>query len=611
MPPHHLFRNRTVYATILASLQLLSPFVVNSQEPDPLRLGREVEPVTYAMDLELDPARDTYTGVARIELQFHVATNAFRFHARDLSSLTARLDGSELKLTHGDGNIVTATAPRPVPKGRHLLELKFENDYNRDGTGLYKVEKGEKSYLFTQMEATFARSSFPCWDEPGCKIPWRFTVTAPANVEVVGNMPIAERTIEGDRQTVSFGRTPPMPAYLVAFAVGPFDSMPIPGQSVPGRIYTTSGQTNLAEAAAKETQALLSALEEYFGIPYPYPKLDHIAVPEFLFGAMENVGAITYSDALLLTDPANTSYDTHRFIVMIVAHEMAHMWFGNLVTMQWWDDLWLNESFATWVSLKVGRQVRPDLGFDVMAHDFVSEAKRTDTQPSVKAIRRHFRGDDNIMEAVDALTYSKGQAILSMIEGWIGEEKFRQALARYFQKHRWGNAQADDLWAAFAATGDTALVEALRRFIEQPGLPALTFTPLEGNRLRISQKRYRTVTGGNATDQTWHVPVVIRFGNGDREQTARFFLTEKEQVFDAPGLDNAAWIYPNSGESGYYNWTLPAEHSARLAQHAASALSLTERLGLLEATALSVESGDTSAADALRVALSFLQDPEP
>ena len=271
MPPHHLFRNRTVYATILASLQLLSPFVVNSQEPDPLRLGREVEPVTYAMDLELDPARDTYTGVARIELQFHVATNAFRFHARDLSSLTARLDGSELKLTHGDGNIVTATAPRPVPKGRHLLELKFENDYNRDGTGLYKVEKGEKSYLFTQMEATFARSSFPCWDEPGCKIPWRFTVTAPANVEVVGNMPIAERTIEGDRQTVSFGRTPPMPAYLVAFAVGPFDSMPIPGQSVPGRIYTTSGQTNLAEAAAKETQALLSALEEYFGIPYPYP----------------------------------------------------------------------------------------------------------------------------------------------------------------------------------------------------------------------------------------------------------------------------------------------------------------------------------------------------
>ncbi len=206
-----------------------------------------------------------------------------------------------------------------------------------------------------------------------------------------------------------------------------------------------------------------------------------------------------------------------------------------------------------------------------------------------------------------------------MIEGWIGEEKFQQALTQYFHKHRWGNAEADDLWAAFAQTGDPALVETLRRFIEQPGLPALSFTPVKGNRLKISQKRYRTVTGGKAADQTWHVPVVIRFGSGGStgsggsgggEQKGRFLLTGTEQVFDVPGLDDAAWIYPNSGESSYYNWTMPGEHSARLAQHAGAALSLTERLGFLQATALSVESGETSAADALRVAQAFLTDPE-
>jgi len=599
-------------APFLAKLLLL-PLSAYAQAsaPDPLRLDPRIEPITQTLELQLDPAADSYIGVARIELQFHTSVKEFRFHAKDLALGRATLDGKELSLKPGEASLISATASDLVAAGKHTVEIAFSNEFNRDGTGLYKAVTGGKPYLFTQMEPVDARQAFPCWDEPSFKIPWRLTVTIPSDMEAVGNMPIAQTTLVGSNKVVEFGRTPPLPSYLVALAVGSFDFLPVPGQSVPGRIVTVQGQAALARLAAKEAPALLAELETYFGLPYPYAKLDHLAVPEFAFGAMENAGVITYKDSLLLLDPANVSYQQRRTLLEIIAHEMAHMWFGDLVTMQWWDDLWLNESFATWISFKIAGKVHPGLRFDLLSYQNIAAARAADTQPSVKQIRRLFRGGDNLVEAFDALSYSKGQAILRMVEGWVGEEKFRVALRRYFVRHSWGNARAEDLWSAFAEAGDESLREMLRQYIEQPGLPELAFARLPGDRCEVGQRRYRTLIGQSVAEQSWQVPIVLRYGGKTGVRTVRFLLTKEKDEFSAPGLDQADWIYPNAGESGYFTWSLPPELTTALTNRTTVPLSTTERLGVINAAILAVLSGSLPADRCLLLVLSFADDPEP
>ncbi|MEO8427508.1 MAG: M1 family metallopeptidase, partial [Verrucomicrobiota bacterium] len=424
---------------------------------DPLRLDPRIKPITQSLDLQLDPEANTYTGTTRIELQFNTATNRFRFHAQGIQLGNATLDGQTLALTAQKAGLVSAAAAQVIGPGYHLLEIAFTNDFSRDGTGLYKVETEGKAYLFTQMEPTDARTAFPCWDEPGFKIPWRLTLTVPKNLEAVANIPVAGTFFLGEHKRLEYGRTPPMPSYLVAMAVGPFEAIPIPGQAVPGRILTVAGKTALGKMAAQEAPALLAALERYFGLPHPFPKLDHIAVPEFNFGAMENVGLITYKDGLLLLDSGDTSLSSRQGLITVLTHEMAHMWFGNLVTMQWWDDLWLNEAFASWMAAKIAGQVHPELRFELQSYYTVRGARGNDVQPSVKPVRRPFKGGDNLQEAFDTLSYGKGQAILGMIEGWIGATNFQAGLKRYFVQNSWGNARASDLWAVFAEAGDEAL----------------------------------------------------------------------------------------------------------------------------------------------------------
>lgn len=577
---------------------------------DPLRLDLAVKPVTQALELQLDPAQDNYTGLARVELLFEVATNAFRFHAKDIDLQRATIDGKVLALKAGEAGLVTATATEPLEPGLHRFEIAFANDYNRDAAGLYKTVAGGRPYLFTQMEPVDARRSFPCWDEPSFKIPWRITVVVPSELEAVGNMPIASSVSKGASKVVEFGRTPPMPSYLIALAIGPLDWIDIPGQAVPGRVYTAKGQSGLAYAAAKDAPPILAELERYFGLPYPYPKLDHIGVPDFMAGAMENVGAITYRDSILLFEEAKGSFLQRQRLSGIVAHEMAHMWFGDLVTMAWWDDLWLNESFATWMSYKAAGRVHPEQRFEFRGFDTALAARKADAKPSVKAIRRPFTAGDNLEEAFDVLSYNKGQGILRMIEGWLGEEKFRQALRAYFVRHAWGNARAEDLWAAFSEGGDPTLGETLRGFIEQPGIPHLSFKLLPGHRLEVRQQRYKTLSGAAATSHRWRVPIVVRHGGIGGEGTARLLLTNDSTVIELPE-GQADWIYPNAGESGYYAWSLPSDLNAALAGPVRKRLGPIERLGAMAAADFSMQTGEIDPGGYLQTLLGFASDPEP
>ncbi len=555
--------------------------------PDPWRLTREVQPLAQAVELTLDPAKDDYTGRVRIDLVAAAPFRSFRLHALGPVIATATLTdpaGSVTPLTahvtRADLGIVELTAPTELPAGQYLLKADFTARYTRDGLGLYKTVSRGDPYLFTQFEDSHARKAFPCWDEPAFKINWQLTLTVPENLEAVANAPVARESRAGGLKTLHFGRTPPMSSYLVAIAVGPLEYVPVPDQGVPGHIITPRGQSALAAEAVRLAPPILARLEEYFGIPYPYAKLDQIAVPEYVYGAMENAGLITYTDRLLLMDPARPSFSARRRLANVMAHEIAHMWFGDLVTMEWWDDLWLNESFADWICAKVVDQQYPEFRIGIQQSKEIKGAMRSDALPSITAIRRPVTAETDLAQLADELTYSKGKGILTMVENWIGPAQFRAAMQAYFRQHSWGNTRADDLWAAFSSVSGNDITALLAAYIEKPGIPLVTFAFAPDGRLRLSQRQF-TNLGDPAAPGQWQVPVVLNWSKQGRLHRERLLLTEESQTFDVPGLAEADWIYPNAGEAGYYRWSLPAELNVRLARHAAE-LPALERVGLLD-----------------------------
>ncbi len=302
------------------------------------RLGDAAAPTAQAISLTLDPAKSDYRGAIRVDLDVRRATSEVRFHARGQELLEIALTDAAGKVhptTLGrQDDMAVLTAPEPLAPGRYRLALSFTQKYNERAVALYKADFQGTPYLFTQLEATEAREAFPCWDEPAFKIPWTLTLTVPAGQTAISNMPVASESENDGSRTVTFAASPPMPSYLVAIAVGPFELVPVPGTSMPTRIVTAKGQSALAAVAARETPAIVAALESYFGRPYPYSKLDLIAVPEFAYGAMENAGAITFADRILLADAARVDPAQLRALVNVTAHELAHMWFGDLVTMR-------------------------------------------------------------------------------------------------------------------------------------------------------------------------------------------------------------------------------------------------------------------------------------
>src|SRR6185369_11329192 len=329
----------------------------------------------------------------------------------------------------------TFRGAKPLPPGAYTLDIAFSGPFDTKATGLYHLKARDDWYAFTQFEANDARQAFPCWDEPEFKIPWSLKIEAPAGLVVLGNTPVEKKTEASGRQTVTFQRTPPMPSYLVAFAVGPFEFVDIPGTSVPARVVTPKGQTALAGEAVKMTGPLLTALEAYFKRPYPFPKLDLIAVPEYNYGAMENPGLITFNDRGILLEPNATTDEQRARLAGTITHELAHMWFGDLVTMTWWDDLWLNESFAEWMGNKITDQVYPQYRLPIQEVQDTRRAYGKDDHASTHAMRQRVDETVNLDQMADALAYQKGQAVLGMVETWTGPEVFRQGVIDYLKAH--------------------------------------------------------------------------------------------------------------------------------------------------------------------------------
>jgi alanyl aminopeptidase len=575
------------------------------------RLGATVVPVRQDVELRLDPDRARYEGRVRIELDVREESPSFTLHSEGLELLAVTLGAGETGRPAAweavSDDLVRILPPAPLSPGRALLTIDFRADFDTTAVGLYRVETGGEAYAYTQFEADDAREAFPCFDEPGFKIPWKLTLSTPAGDTAIANTPVeSEREADGWRTTV-FAESPPLPSYLVALAVGPFDLVEIPGASVPTRIVAPAGRGRLAGYAVGNTVPILAALEEWFGRPYPFRKLDLIAVPEFWPGAMENPGAITYRDTILLLDPEALTVAQRRTFARVTAHELAHQWFGNLVTMQWWDDLWLNETFADWLGDRITDRVYPDLG---LLESELAGAQRVfaqDARSTARAIRREFVPGERLMDGI-GVAYNKGKLVLAMFEGWIGEEAFRRGVVDYVDANAWGNAEGADLWEALDRASGRPVSDALRGFLQQPGYPILRAGPGEDGRWRVDQRRF-VPRGADLPGLAWQVPVAVAWSEGGVGRRETFLVGPEGLELPIEGTPD--WIRPNAGGVGYYRWEIPPDLLGALVTDPPAGTTARDRIELVGNLRALLDAGALDGGTWVRALAGLAADPDP
>jgi tricorn protease interacting factor F2/3 len=430
-----------------------------------------------------------------------------------------------------------------VPAGNATVRIAFDGRVTAGGLmGLYKSRYGDGYILTTQCAPTDARRIFPCIDRPDRKAPVHLTLTVPSDLDVVFNTPIESESREGPTKTLVFAPTPPMATYLFYLGIGRFDRHPGPRGRVRIATYTPKGRASEGGFAAEHAAELVPAFEAYYGQPYPLPKLDLVAVPEFAYGAMENWGAISFREYMLLVTPT-TATRVRRHTLDTIAHEIAHQWFGNLVTMRWWNDIWLNESFATFLEMKMVDRLHPTHGsLDNFLIYWTSRTLVADSLSSTHAIAAEIRDPSEIAQRFDEISYGKGASVLRMIESYLGEEKFRAGVAEYLQRFRYGNATSQDLWEALDRAAGEPVHALLRPWLERPGLPLISVHQ-EPPGLVVRQRRFH-LTGAH-TEETWPVPLVMELNGESRRlrlETARFEIP----VAEVRSLDlnpNAAGFY--------------------------------------------------------------------
>jgi alanyl aminopeptidase len=588
--------------------------------PPTLRLPDDARPLHVAADLTLVPEQDTFAGRVRIELELRHDLTRLWLNASRLEIGSARLEtgGREIaaQAIPGGEDFVGFDFGEAVPAGRATLTIDYRGKLDAvDTAGLFRQQDGADWYVFSQFEATFARRAFPCFDEPSYRTPWKLVLHVPASDLAVANSPVvAERPEADGLKAVEFAETRPIPSYLVALGVGPFEvtSGGTWGRArTPIRIVYPRSRAGRAGYAAQVTGELLTRLEDYFEIPYAFGKLDHLAIPQTVaFGAMENPGLITYVDRLLLIDPSNEAVGPRRSYASVAAHEMGHLWFGDLVTMAWWNDIWLNEGFADWISDKIVAGWKPEWFSPEDRVGLRGGALRADSVASARPVRRPIASNDDIVTAFDGISYEKGAALLDMFEAWMGPERFRHGIQRYVKQHAFGNATSDDFLAALAAEGAPEVARAFASFLDQPGAPVVTMTlacPADGPaRLELAQHRYVPLGSQAPRDQRWAIPVRFRYGAGDRSASARVLVDAATASFSLPYCPE--WVAGNEDGIGYYLTAYGGDLLSRLAARA-DALPAGEQIALLEDSALLVASGELAPARGLELLPRFAGSP--
>jgi puromycin-sensitive aminopeptidase len=585
-------------------------------DPASYRLPRTVVPERYELTLSPDLDEAIFSGESRVRVRVVVPVGEIVHNAVELdihsAELTddsgARLEGT-VSFDEPEQRAVIRLDGTAAPGVWHL-HLTFTGTLNDKLRGFYRStfkddDGAERVIATTQFEATDARRAFPCWDEPDFKATFAVTLIVDGSLVALSNGALTdEQLLANGRRQLTFAETIPMSTYLVAFVVGPFElTEPAVADGVPLRIASTPGKQRLTRFGTEAAAAALTFLRRYFDIPYPGDKLDHVAIPDFAFGAMENLGCVTYRETALLVEEAAASRVELQRVAEVIAHETAHMWFGDLVTMKWWNGIWLNEAFATFMELLAVDDFKPEWGVWVSFGAGRSAALGTDGLLSTRPIEFPVGRPEEAEAMFDVLTYQKGGAVLRMLEQYLGPEPFRRGIVRYLNDHRYANTETTDLWDAIEAeTGEPARA-VMDSWIYQGGHPVVSVSAEADGRISLRQRRF--LYAGGEGDERWQVPIGLRYSSGGRIGRSRVLLAEEETTVELPApLD---WVVVNDGAWGFYRVRYEAGLLRRLTAVMGQQLQPLERLTLLNDTWAAVVAGQSPLADYLQL-VGLLED---
>lgn len=614
-----------------ASAQQSLTNIPHAQLPD------TVTPKSYRIDMMIDPQNDGMSGTVEIDMMVNEDADRIWIHAKDMTVPSARIDyadGSTIALTfnaipldEAPSGLAYLTADGDIPAGEGVITLDYETPYNQNLNSAYQVKRGDDAYIVTQFEPLGAREAFPSFDEPKFKVPFTLSITSPSDEVVISNTPETGTTavdVNGEPWTKhQFAQTRPLPSYLIAFAVGPYemnDFGTIPPNSVRKtplelRAIAAKGEGKNLDYALKGTEPILTALEEYFGTPYPYEKLDLIAAPDYAFGAMENPGAIVYREYLLLLDD-NAPLRQKRGYDRVHSHELAHQWFGNLVTPVWWEDIWLNEAFATWMGNKAIDLAYPDGNYDRVTLNASLGAMNIDTLSTTRKVREPLARSENVMDQFDGITYRKGGGVLSMFESYLGEAAFQKGVRLHMDRYADDVATGDDFFQSIAdGSGNPDVVSAMKSFVDQPGLPlvkANIFTDQakgtgEFTGIVLSQSRYAPLGSKTQQGQSWEIPVCIAYGQNGMVGKECTLLDQNETEMNIPG--KVDWVTLNQNGAGYYRFTMDSASWASLVDNL-DQLNTREALTAQDSLVAAFRAGEVEASVFLDGMSAFADHPE-
>ncbi len=557
------------------------------------QLPRGVRPLHY--DIEVVPHADSlsFDGQVSIRLEVLKPTDRITFNALDLRFASASLASPDGRAATGnvavDAAAQTATVrfDETLSPGEYTLALSYEGKIGTQANGLFAIDYetpgGARRALFTQFENSDARRFVPSWDEPNHKATFGLTAVVPADQMAVSNMPVVEDEALGDgTRRVRFDTSPKMSTYLLFFSLGQFDRATLDADGVEIGVVTQAGKADQARFALESSADVLREYNEYFGVPYPLPKLDNVASPgrSRFFSAMENWGAIFTFEYALLEDPMIATQDTRQGIFTTAAHEIAHQWFGDLVTMSWWDDLWLNEGFASWMEGRTTEKLHPEWNTALSAVEVRERAMTRDAVATTHPVVQHVETVEQASQAFDAITYSKGEAVIRMLEAYVGSDAWREGVRAYIRTHAYGNTVSDDLWRAIEASAGKPVTRIAHDFTLQPGVPLLRVESIQcrdgGSTVELRQAEF-TRDRPDKTPLSWQVPVIARIvGHPD----VRGLVVDGEATLRLPGCGP---LVLNAGQSGYYRSLLGADGFAALAG-AFDTLEPIDQLGVMNDT---------------------------
>ncbi|HEY8997423.1 MAG TPA: M1 family metallopeptidase, partial [Edaphobacter sp.] len=571
------------------------------------RLPGGVHPEHYSLTLTPDLKAATFTGEETIDVVLDQPSSEITLNAAeiDFESVEAAGQKAEVSLDTAKEQ-ATFHFAQPLVAGKVKLSISYKGILNDKLRGFYLSKTKARNYAVTQFEPTDARRAYPSFDEPALKATYDITLVIDAGDNAIANTQVISDVAGpvAGKHTVKFATTPKMSTYLVAFLVGDFKCTTGKADGVPIRACSTPDKVGMTKFAVESAEYILPYYNRYFGIKYPMPKLDMVALPDFEAGAMENFGCITYRETDLLVDAKSGPVPAKKRVAIVVAHEMAHQWFGDMVTMQWWDNLWLNEGFASWMESKPVAKWKPEWRFP---EDDASDMDRTlnlDSQATTRTIRAKAETPEEINEMFDGIAYGKAGAVIGMMEHYLGEEVFRQGVHNYLAAHLYANATAEDFWNAQTATSHKPIDVMMQSFVTQPGVPLLRLSTQSAGTVPVAQSRFFLANPKHeSTAQQWSLPVCVK-AKGKPECHV---LSPTDSSVPAAGTEGL--FYANAGAKGYYRTAYTTDQLKVIAAKAETALTAPERIGLMGDQWALVRAGDGSIGEYLTLVAAMKNDP--